>query len=962
MDATAELLQRFLADNDCSRDALLRFAQDSDWKRTDVVSTLRVGLRKRADASIRAWGALTKQLACTPSTLLRNLIACAEEPELAVYSILLRYEQKTAESSLEDSLKDVLGILPNRDSELSLVRTLVLTDRKPPIGSFTHLLKTHPERLFFARLWSALEVEEPSEQELNEIFSKISTGPLSSPGDICVSAFAKLRKARHWPAFVNKESLDELPTSVRRAALNDRSLLTDELRHVLDTDPYFHPDAPAVLARANVLESALRCIRNNEFGEVSVARLAEDKELFASNRRKVRSALKISPPYWSEPTASSPRLRKALQKLSALPEAVAMLALSAPASQRHKYFAAAIEDIGREAASLCSVSLLATAVANTVSHTARSNFLKILDEPKLRYAIFKQCFADQYFRPRIKYKDLLVEWFRIGTIKDLVTTVRVDASTMPIFADVQDEEGKFLELLDATVKRLPADIVFELLTPSRRRRYRSANSERTDDLICNMIKRLCKKKKIIDEWANPRRFASFAKWFPSAAPNVLKQLRTDHAFQTVCEIPKIWKLGDDVAQMMRLKGSDGSPLWHGYLRRWSEKSRPIPRGMRQYLEDRQDLLKLAFEVAPIAFWRAVRNRYALEELLKAALRYPKLAVDLEKRTSREQLRATIPWVRETWNTQPTLSAAYEVAVSFSLADAGFLVALGKELCPPFDKDRCGRAFDSCYRTYELPKKAGGKRTITVPSTALKRLQRRLLDNGFDEIPLHPSAMGFRKGRSIRDNAEKHTGKEVVANVDIHQFFPSTRYQLILRACRKLCNGGISPRAARLVAEICSYCGALPTGAPTSPAIGNIVLRNADQAIGTVADRVGVTYTRYADDLTFSGDDAAISILPFAREVLTQLDYQLDKKKTNLYRRGRRQLVTGLVVNEKPNIPRRLRRKLRAAVHSRLSGKEPYWHDQPMPDSVLMGHIAFLFLTQPEEATRYRESLQEVLSQ
>jgi retron-type reverse transcriptase len=962
MDATAELLQRFLADNDCSRDALLQFVQNSDWKRPDVVSTLKVGLRKRADSTIRAWGVLSKQLACTPSTLLRNLIACAEEPELAVYSILLRYEQKTAESSLGGSLKDVLDILHNRDSELSLVQSLVLTDRKPPIGSFTRTLKTDLERLFFARLWSALEVEDPSGQDLNEIFSRITIGPLGSVGDICISVFAKLRKARNWPAFINKESLDELPTSVRRAALNDRSMLTVELRQILDTDPYFHPDAPAVLARADVLESALRCIRNKEFADVSVARLAEDKELFASNRGKVRSALKTSPPYWSKPTASSPRLRKALRNLSTLPEAVAMLALSAPASQRHKYFAAAIEDVGREAASLCSVSSLSTALAETASRTARTSFLNILDEPKLRYAVFKQCFADRYFRPRVKYQDLLVEWFSIGPIKDLVKTVQIDASTMPIFADVQDEDGKFLELLDATVNRLPAEIVFELLTPSRRRRYVSTDSARANELISDLVSRLCEKKAITG-WASPRRFSSFARWFPRSAPDVLRQLRTDHAFRSVCKIPKIWKLGDDVVdQMMQLKDSDGSPLWHAYLTRWSAKSRPIPTAMRRYLESRDDLLKLAFELAPIAFWRAARSRYVLEELLKAALRYPKLAVDLEKQTSREQLRATIPWVRETWNTQPTLSAAYEVAVSFSLADAGFLVALGKELRPPFDNERCGTAFDSYYRTYELPKKAGGKRTITVPSTALKRLQRRLLDNGFDEIPLHPSAMGFRKGRSIKDNAEKHTGKEVVANVDIHQFFPSTGYRLILRACRKLCDGGISPRAARLVAEICSYGGSLPTGAPTSPAIGNVVLRAADQAIGTVADRAGVTYTRYADDLTFSGGDAAIAILPFAREVLIQLDYQLDDKKTNLYRRGRRQLVTGLVVNEKPNLPRRLRRKLRAAVHSRLSGKEPYWHDQPMLDSVLMGHIAFLFLTQPEEATRYRENLREVLSQ
>ena len=93
----------------------------------------------------------------------------------------------------------------------------------------------------------------------------------------------------------------------------------------------------------------------------------------------------------------------------------------------------------------------------------------------------------------------------------------------------------------------------------------------------------------------------------------------------------------------------------------------------------------------------------------------------------------------------------------------------------------------------------------------------------------------------------------------------------------------------------------------------------------MAGRAGVAYTRYADDLTFSGGDEAIGLLPFAREVVGGLGYRLDDAKTNLYRRGRRQLVTGLVVNEKPNLPRRARRRLRAAVHARLKGLTPHWH-------------------------------------
>ena len=221
-------------------------------------------------------------------------------------------------------------------------------------------------------------------------------------------------------------------------------------------------------------------------------------------------------------------------------------------------------------------------------------------------------------------------------------------------------------------------------------------------------------------------------------------------------------------------------------------------------------------------------------------------------------------------------------------------------------------------------------------------------------------MGFRKGRSIRDNAAEHVNKALVVNVDIRQFFPNTGYPLILRASRQLLGSDISPRAARLVAELCSYKGALPTGAPTSPAIANIVLTPADGAIGKVAEQRGISYTRYADDLTFSGEDGVLKILPFVRDVLEQLGYQIDAKKTNIYRRGRRQLVTGLVVNEQPNMPRRQRRELRAAVHHRISGKQPHWHGKPISDHVLLGYLAFLQLTQPEEAKTYRKLLVGVM--
>ena len=170
------------------------------------------------------------------------------------------------------------------------------------------------------------------------------------------------------------------------------------------------------------------------------------------------------------------------------------------------------------------------------------------------------------------------------------------------------------------------------------------------------------------------------------------------------------------------------------------------------------------------------------------------------------------------------------------------------------------------------------------------------------------------------------------------------------------NGGLSTAAQRVVADLCSYQGALPTGAPTSPAIGNIALRAADAAIGKAAAHNNIQYTRYADDLTFSGETNAVKILPFVKRVLGKLGYKIKDRKTNIYRRGRRQMVTGIVVNDKLNLPRRLRRRLRAAVDHVARGGQPHWNNRPISSQELEGRLSFLRLVQPAEAAKLKHKI------
>jgi len=195
-------------------------------------------------------------------------------------------------------------------------------------------------------------------------------------------------------------------------------------------------------------------------------------------------------------------------------------------------------------------------------------------------------------------------------------------------------------------------------------------------------------------------------------------------------------------------------------------------------------------------------------------------------------------------------------------------------------------------------------------------------------------------------------------VDITGFFQNTRFPLVARAIENALPKYMSPETRRLVTDICCYDGVLPTGAPTSPAIANLVLLRADHSISKVAGRNQITYTRYADDLTFSGEDP-LKILPFVSEVLDGLGYKLDKKKTNIFRKGRRQIVTGLVVNQKVSVPRLMRRKLRAAVHrATQKSVDLTWHKAPMTMAELEGRIAFTAIAHREEALRMLKALRD----
>ena len=143
---------------------------------------------------------------------------------------------------------------------------------------------------------------------------------------------------------------------------------------------------------------------------------------------------------------------------------------------------------------------------------------------------------------------------------------------------------------------------------------------------------------------------------------------------------------------------------------------------------------------------------------------------------------------------------------------------------------------------------------------------------------------------------------------------------------------------------------------SEPAVSNLILKPLDDTLVKISKKLKVTYSRYADDITFSGDSAAVWMLKPLQAQLARLGYELDPKKTNIFRKGRRQTVTGAVVNEKVNLARPLRKKLRAAVHRRINGKQAQMHGQPLSDQALKGHLAYLSMLSPNHAKPLLEQL------
>jgi RNA-directed DNA polymerase len=231
-----------------------------------------------------------------------------------------------------------------------------------------------------------------------------------------------------------------------------------------------------------------------------------------------------------------------------------------------------------------------------------------------------------------------------------------------------------------------------------------------------------------------------------------------------------------------------------------------------------------------------------------------------------------------------------------------------------------------YQQFEIRKKSGGTRLISSPANALKIIQWKLnqvlhaVYRG--RAPVH----GFARDKSIRSNASRHLGCALLLNFDLADFFPSIHFGRVMGMFHSK-PYSLPEQAARVLAQICCYNKALPAGAPTSPIVANMVCGRMDSQLKELASRFRCTYTRYADDITFSTkqtrfppavahrdpDSKRWALGDQLQKIVTDNGFTINASKTRGYSRGTRLEVTGLTINERVNVRRKLVRQVRAML-------------------------------------------------
>lgn len=319
---------------------------------------------------------------------------------------------------------------------------------------------------------------------------------------------------------------------------------------------------------------------------------------------------------------------------------------------------------------------------------------------------------------------------------------------------------------------------------------------------------------------------------------------------------------------------------------------------------------------------------------------------------------------------PTLRTPADLAVAL-----GLTVSKLRWLC--FHTEAATRIH---YVQFEVPKKSGGMRVLSAPHTTLAVAQMWVLQNILEKLPVEDAAHGFVPGRSTVTNARMHVNRDLVINLDLEAFFPSIGFARVRHLFQRI---GYSGAVSTLLTLLCTECPrrrveyagtpyfvatgprGLPQGACTSPAISNQIARRLDRRLGGLCAKLGLAYTRYADDLTFSaapGFREKIGwLIARVRHIVQDEGFAINVKKTRVQRPESRQSVTGLVVNAAPAVPRDMVRRIRAILHRAKREGLAAQNREKHPNfrGWVEGMIAYIAMVKPETGAKLKSELEAI---
>lgn len=217
-----------------------------------------------------------------------------------------------------------------------------------------------------------------------------------------------------------------------------------------------------------------------------------------------------------------------------------------------------------------------------------------------------------------------------------------------------------------------------------------------------------------------------------------------------------------------------------------------------------------------------------------------------------------------------------------------------------------------YKMFKIKKRTKGYRTIYEPNYELKYIQKQILNNILNGMTISKYAKAYHKGINLKDNASPHLHKDIILKLDLENFFDNISFIDVYNSCFSI--KYFPKQIGMLLTYLTTYNDHLTQGSPTSAYISNLVMKEFDEQLGDFCDKINVSYTRYSDDMTFSGNFNPTDIIKKVNCLLKKTNLSINKNKIHVIKNNNQQKVTGVVVNNKLNVDINYRKKIRQEIY------------------------------------------------